>query len=81
MPITPMPIKTPNNKKNKTKKTLKIDTQKYVYQEKKYKGQNRPSQIRLSGVPPIMPIKTKKTKQNKKKQPVKYVYQEEKKNK
>ena len=27
----------------------------------KYKGQNRPPEIRLSGVPPIVPIKTKKT--------------------
>ena len=26
--------------------------------QKKYKGQNRPSEIRFTGVPPIMPIKT-----------------------
>jgi len=33
--------------------------------KKTHKGQNRPSEIRLSGVPPIMPIKTK-TKKTKK---------------
>ena len=42
-----MPITTPNNKKmNKIKKKAKL------------KRQNRPSEIRLSGVPPIMLIKT-----------------------
>ena len=61
--------------KNQQQKTQgKIDTQKYVYQEKKRRGkidpqkyvyqekknQNRHQEIRLSGVPPIMPIKTKK---------------------
>ena len=67
-----MPIKT------KKKKRANINPQKYVYQKKKYKGQNRPSEIRLSGVPPVMPIKT--NKKNKQKQPVKidpqkYLYQ------
>ena len=76
-----MAIKTQNQKKPKGK----IDPQKYAYQgsphimpiktNKKNTGQNRPSEIRLSGkkkeenshseirlseVPPIMPIKTKK---------------------
>ena len=83
-----MPIKTPKNQKKKgippimpiktQKMKGKIDPQKYVYQEKKQiqknKGQNRPSEIRLSGVPPIMPIK-KKQKNNVKKDPQKYVYQ------
>ena len=42
----------------------------------KYEGQNRPSGIRLSGVPPIMPIKTKnKYKQRVKIDPQKYVLQ------
>ena len=54
-----MPIKT------KKKKRANINPQKYVYQKKKYKGQNRPSEIRLSGVPPVMPIKTNKKKQTK----------------
>ena len=45
-----MPIKTHNNnKKNIIKKN----------------GQNRHSKIRLSGVPPIMPIKTKNKKKHK----------------
>ena len=58
-----MPIKPPHTQKNKqtkTKKNVKIDPHKYVN-----KGQNRPSEIRLSGVPPIMPIKTTTKKQNK----------------
>ena len=29
-----------------------------IYIDLKKKSQNRPSEIRLSGVPPIMPIKT-----------------------
>ena len=52
-----MPIKTPNNNNSKKQKN---------------KRQNRPSEIRLSGVPPIIPIKT----QNQQKNNVKYVYQE-----
>ena len=34
--------------------------------KKKHKGQNRPSEIRFTGVPPIMPIKTPNNKKNKK---------------
>ena len=48
-----MPIKTPNNKYKKTN------------QNKKKKTQNRPSEIRLSGVPPIMPINPTPKKQKK----------------
>ena len=44
--------------------------------QKKYKGQNRPSEIRFTGVPPIMPIKTQiKTIKKGKTDPLKYVYQ------
>ena len=62
--------------KKPTKKTQgKIDPQKYVYQGKK-KRENRPSEIRLSGVTPIMPINpTKKKEKNVKIDPQKYVYQ------
>ena len=45
-----MPIKTVNKKNNKNRKP---------------KRQNRPSVIRLSGVPPIMLIKTPEKKYNK----------------
>ena len=37
---------------------------------KKNKGQNRPSQIRLSGVPPIIPIKTQNYQKNKGQKPL-----------
>jgi len=44
--------------------------------QNKIKRQNRPSEIRLSGVPPIMPIRPKKIKgKNVKIDPQKYVYQ------
>ena len=47
--------------KNQQQKTQgKIDPQKYVYQEKK--RHNRHQEIRLSGVPPIMPIKNQQQK-------------------
>ena len=44
--------------------------------QKKHKGQNRLSEIRFTGVPPIMPIKTKTKKNTKGKiDSQKYVYQ------
>ena len=39
------------------------------------KGQNSPSEIRFTGPPPIMPIKTNKKNTKGKIDPQKYVYQ------
>ena len=39
---------------------LKAQIKKKNYKNRKQKRHNRPSEIRLSGVQPIMPIKTKK---------------------
>ena len=73
-----MPIKTHTKKQ----KNVKIDPQKYVYQGsppimpiKTPKSQNRPSDIRLSGVPPIMSIKPRNKKKTVQIEPQKYVYQ------
>ena len=65
-----MPYKNKKNKKTTRKIRLsgkkkgKIDPQKYVFNAYtiKKKRQTIPSEIRLSGVPPIMPIKHQKPK-------------------
>ena len=77
-----MPIKTKKNTKGK------LDPQKYVLPgppynayrkkiktQKQKKRQNRPSETRLSGVPPIMPKKPTIKKTQGKIDPQKYVYQ------
>ena len=46
---------------------MPIKTTKKTKQTNKKKGQNRPSEIRLSGVPPIMLIKTPEKKNKKQK--------------